>query len=82
MDQSDQNSEMPLKKVSTINDFAESNQKHGIWPSTSATLWALKAGAPANGFGNGVFFSVNRRVLVDIERFWAAVAKLQEISKK
>lgn len=61
----------------TVKKFAEKNRKQGTWPDSESAIWALRAGAPQNGFGN-VFVTVGRRVLIDSERFWETVACLQE----
>ena len=66
-----------FKRCFTIKKFAARNREQGCWPETDSALWALRAGAPQNGFGEA-FISVGRRVLVDEEKFWEAVAHLQE----
>jgi hypothetical protein len=65
-------------KVSSVKGFAQKNFNAGYWPYTEAAVWALKAGAPENGFGEA-FLKIGRRVLVAEDRFWQAVAKLQEV---
>lgn len=67
----------PNSKKYKIRKFAEKNHKNGAWPDTPATLWALRSGAPQNGFGSA-FLKVGRTVLVDENEFWEAVERLQE----
>ena len=64
-------------RLFTINKFAEKHREQGSWPGTPPVLWAFRAGSPENGFGE-VFVTVGRRVLVSEEKFWEAVARLQE----
>lgn len=64
-------------RLFTVKQFAKKNEERGTWPSSEAAIWALRAGAPENGFGD-VFISIGRRVLIDEEKFWTAVAYLQE----
>jgi hypothetical protein len=63
--------------IFTVKEFALKNLKNGTWPSSEHAIWALRAGSPQNGFGNA-FITVGRRVLIDEDRFWEAVYKLQE----
>ncbi len=60
-----------------VRKLAEKNRKDGAWPDSDATIWALRAGAPENGFGDA-FLKVGRTVLVDEDKFWEAVKRLQE----
>lgn len=64
-------------KLFTVQDFAKKNRKQGTWPGTVITIWGLRAGSPQNGFGEA-FINVGRRVLIDEEKFWVAVANLQK----
>ena len=64
-------------KKFTVKSFALKNRESGAWPNSESAIWALKARAPENGFGKA-FIHVGRRVLVDEDRFWEAVANLQE----
>lgn len=77
MGQNAQDITISNSKKFTVKNFAHKNQESGAWPNSESTIWALKARAPENGFANA-FIHVGRRVLVDEERFWEAVAKLQE----
>jgi len=61
----------------TIKKFAQKNREQGTWPDSEAAIWALRANAPQNGFGKA-FLTVGRRVLVNEEKFWEAIAFLQE----
>ncbi len=61
----------------TVKNFAQKNADDGVWPSSEAAIWALRAGAPENGFGDA-FLKVGRRVLVAEGKFWAAIELLQE----
>jgi hypothetical protein len=65
------------KKFFTIRNFAKKNREQGSWPDSDSAIWALRAGSPDNGFGK-VFITIGRRVLIDEEKFWEAVARLQE----
>ena len=65
-------------KTFTVKKFAGRNREQGIWPDSEAAVWALRAGAPENGFGD-VFITVGRRVLVVEERFRNALMRLQEV---
>lgn len=69
--------EISNSKKFTVKSFALKNREGGAWPSSESAIWALKARAPENGFAKA-FIHVGRRVLVDEERFWEAVAMLQE----
>lgn len=66
------------KRVFTVKNFAKKNREQGTWPDSESAIWALRAGSPENGFGEGVFISVGRRVLISEDRFWEALYKLQE----
>lgn len=61
----------------TVKGLAKKNKEKGTWPSSEASIWALRAGAPGNGFGKA-FITIGRRVLIDEGKFWEAVAHLQE----
>lgn len=65
------------KKFFTVRNFAKKNQENGTWPNSESAVWALRSGASENGFGKA-FVTVGRRVLIDEEKFWEAVACLQE----
>tara|TARA_Y100000034_G_scaffold100960_1_gene124882 strand:+ start:660 stop:926 length:267 start_codon:yes stop_codon:yes gene_type:complete len=67
----------PNSKKYKVRKLAEKNRKNGTWPDTDATIWALRAGAPENGFRDA-FLKVGRTVLVDEDKFWKAVDRLQE----
>jgi hypothetical protein len=71
------NSSSTSKKFFTVRKFADRNRESGAWPESEAAIWALRAGAPQNGFGS-VLVTVGRRVLIDEEKFWEAVVRLQE----
>ena len=64
-------------KKFTVKSFALKNRESGAWPNSESAIWALKARAPENGFGEA-FIHVGRRVLVDEDKFWEAIARLQE----
>ena len=64
-------------KFFTVRKFATKNREQGSWPDSDPAIWALRAGAPENGFGEA-FITVGRRVLIDEEKFWEAVTRLQE----
>lgn len=70
--------ELQSPRYFTVKNFAIKNQEKGTWPSSESAIWALRAGSPQNGFGNA-FITVGRRVLVDEEKFWLAVARLQGV---
>lgn len=65
------------KRFYTVKNFAKKNQEQGSWPDSEHAVWALRAGSPSNGFGES-FVTVGRRVLVHEEKFWEAVARVQE----
>jgi hypothetical protein len=65
------------RKCYKVRKLAEKNRENGFWPDSEAAIWALRAGAPQNGFGN-VFLKVGRTVLVDENELWLAVDRLQE----
>lgn len=66
------------KRCFTVKKFASKNKEQGSWPDSDSAIWALRAGAPDNGFGEA-FITVGRRVLIDEENFWEAIAHLQEV---
>jgi hypothetical protein len=66
------------RNVFTVKNFAAKNRQQGAWPGSESAIWALRAGAPKNGFGDA-FLTVNRRVLVDEQKFWGAVTHLQGV---
>lgn len=63
----------------TVRNFALKNREQGSWPNTDAAIWALRAGSPANGFGEA-FVTVGRRVLINEKNFWLCVNRMQEDS--
>ena len=65
------------RRCSKVRKLAEKNREKGLWPDSEAAIWALRAGAPENGFGN-VFLKVGRTVLVDENELWLAIDRLQE----
>lgn len=65
------------EKVFTVKKFAKKNKEQGTWPDSEPAIWALRAGAPENGFGDS-FITVGRRVLIVEKNFWRAVERLQE----
>ena len=65
------------KKYFTVKNFASRNREIGTWPDSESTIWALRGGSPENGFGEA-FITIGRRVLIDEEKFWEAVSRLQE----
>lgn len=69
--------QLAKEKLFTVKHFAQRNLEQGTWPSSESAIWALRSGAPQNGFGD-VFITVGRRVLVSDLRFWKAVERLQE----
>ena len=64
-------------RLFTVKNFAKKNAEVGTWPGSASALWAFRAGAPENGFGES-FITVGRRVLIDEEKFWEAISSLQE----
>ena len=56
----------------TIKNFAKKNKENGTWPSTEASLWALRSGCPNNGFEKA-FLCIGRRVLISELDFMAAI---------
>jgi len=64
-------------KYFTVRNFAKKNKEHGCWPGSDLSIWALKANSPENGFGDA-FVKVGRRVLINEEKFWEAIGRLQE----
>lgn len=64
-------------KFFTVKKFATRNQELGTWPCSEAAIWALRAGAPENGFGKA-FINVGRRVLINEEKFWEAISHLKD----
>lgn len=67
-----------LKNCFTVKKLAEKNRENGTWPDSEAAIWALRAGSPANGIDKEVFLKVGRRVLVNEEKLWSAISRLQE----
>lgn len=67
-----------VKRFFTVKKFANHNKAQGCWPDSDSAIWALRAGAPENGFADA-FVTIGRRVLVDEEKFWKAIALLQEV---
>lgn len=65
------------RRCCKVRKLAEKNREKGLWPDSEAAIWALRAGAPENGFGN-VFLKVGRTVLVDESELWLAIDRLQE----
>jgi hypothetical protein len=66
-----------LKRYFTVKKFAVKNREQGTWPDSESAIWALRADSPKNGFGDA-FVTIGRRVLIDDQKFWEAIAKLQE----
>ncbi len=66
------------KRFFTVKNFSQKNKEQGCWPDSDAAIWALRAGSPDNGFGEA-FVTIGRRVLIDEERFWEAISRLQEV---
>lgn len=58
----------------TVTAFAKKHAEAKAWPGSEAAIWALRADAPENGFGDA-FITVGRRVLIDEEKFWKCVKK-------
>ena len=69
------------KRFFTVKNFAKKNADAGIWPSSEAAIWALRAGAPDNGFGKA-FLKVGRRVIIAEDKFWSAIEHLQAAGKR
>lgn len=67
-------------KYATIKEFARKNKESSAWPSSEAALYALRQGSPGNGFDE-VFHKVGRRVLIDENRFWESIKKMNEKRK-
>lgn len=65
---------------STIKEFALKNKNQGLWPNSEAALYAMRQNAPQNGFGE-VFLKVGRRVLIDEDKFWEAIKKMNKERK-
>lgn len=65
------------KRFFTVRNFAKKNREQGSWPNSDSAIWALRAGSPENGFREA-FVTIGRRVLINEEKFWEAVARLQE----
>ncbi len=76
MGQDTQEKTINNSKKFTVKSFALKNRESGAWPHSESAIWALKARTPENGFGKA-FIHIGRRVLVDEDRFWEAVANLQ-----
>ncbi len=62
--------------IYTVKKFAAKNKDRGTWPDSESAIWALRAGCPQNGFTEA-FLTVGRRVLINENKFWQAVAFLQ-----
>lgn len=77
MGQNIQEEKINSSKKFTVKNFALKNREAGAWPNSESAIWALKARAPENGFGEA-FIHVGRRVLIDEDKFWKAIARLQE----
>ena len=65
------------KTLFTVKNFAQKNKEIGAWPGSESAIWALRASAPENGFGD-VFVTVGRRVLINEKKIWNAIDRLQE----
>lgn len=65
------------RKFFTVRKFATKNKEQGSWPDSESSIWFLRAGSPDNGFGE-VFVTVGSRVLIDEDKFWEAIDRLQE----
>ena len=65
------------KRFFTVRNFAKKNREQGSWPNSDSAIWALRAGSPDNGFGEA-FVTIGRRVLINEDKFWKAVSRLQE----
>ena len=77
MEQITQEKTINSSKKYTVKNFALKNREVGAWPSSESAIWALKARSSENGFAE-FFVHVGRRFLVDEDKFWKAVSKLQE----
>ena len=77
MGQNIQEKTINSSKKFTVKSFALKNREVGTWPSSESAIWALKARSAENGFSEA-FIHVGRRVLVDEDKFWEAIARLQE----
>ncbi len=62
--------------IYTVKKFAAKNKDRGTWPDSESAIWALRAGSPQNGFSEA-FVTIGRRVLINEEKLWKAVALLQ-----
>jgi hypothetical protein len=71
---------MSTSKKYTVKNFALKNRESGAWPNSESAIWALKARASENGFSEA-FIHVGRRVLIDEDKFWEVIARLQESKK-
>lgn len=67
-------------KKFTVKSFALKNREVGAWPGSESAIWALKARAHENGFAEA-FINIGRRVLIDEDKFWEAVNRLQNSKK-
>lgn len=65
------------KNYYTVKNLAEKNRKNGTWPDSEAIIWALRAESPENGIDEDVFIKIGRRVLVDEEKLWDCIQKMQ-----
>lgn len=61
----------------TVKGFTKKNKEHGHWPDSESSIWALRARSPDNGFGEA-FVTIGRRVLINEDKFWEAVRRIQE----
>jgi len=50
----------------TVKQFVQKNKESGSWPSTAATIYAMRNKQKMNP----AFITVGRRVLIDEDRFW------------
>lgn len=58
----------------TVKGFADRNRKRGTWPSSEASIWALKQNSDTNGFKD-CFINIDRRVLINSKKFWEILIK-------
>ena len=80
MEQCDQDKTNNISKKFTVKNFALKNRKLGCWPSSESAIWALKAKASENGLDEA-FIHVGRRVLIDEDKFWEIINRLQKAKK-
>ena len=67
-------------KKFTVKNFALKNRESGSWPSSESAIWALKAKSSENGLDEA-FIHVGRRVLIDEDKFWEIINRLQKAKK-